>query len=69
MPTSCQDLWRMGHTLSGLYSVMGTEMIESVYCDFTRLPNDVGKYLKLSNAFHLTRLFVMIRFPEMDWVR
>ena len=42
MPTSCADLWRKGHTLSGLYSVMGTKMIETVYCDFTKLPNDPG---------------------------
>ena len=42
MPKSCEDLWRIGHTLSGLYSVMGLEMIESVYCDFTKLPGDSG---------------------------
>ena len=39
-PSSCEDLWRIGHTLSGLYSVMGDEMVESVYCDFTKLPYD-----------------------------
>jgi hypothetical protein len=43
MPSSCEDLWRMGHTLSGLYSVVGTKMVESVYCDFTKLPADTGK--------------------------
>lgn len=43
MPTSCQDLNQMGHILNGLYSVMGTEMVQSVYCDFTLLPSDVGK--------------------------
>ncbi|EFX61896.1 hypothetical protein DAPPUDRAFT_120794, partial [Daphnia pulex] len=42
MPKSCEDLWRKGHTLSGLYSVMGTAMIETVYCDFTKLPSDPG---------------------------
>jgi hypothetical protein len=42
MTSSCQDLWRKGHTLSGLYSVMGTAMIETVYCDFTKLPSDPG---------------------------
>ena len=29
MPKSCTDLWLTGHTFSGLYSVMGTELIES----------------------------------------
>ncbi|XP_046451016.1 uncharacterized protein LOC124199278 [Daphnia pulex] len=42
MATSCLDLWRIGHTLSGLYSVVGTNMVESVYCDFTKIPSDVG---------------------------
>ncbi|XP_046462614.1 uncharacterized protein LOC124208790 isoform X1 [Daphnia pulex] len=42
MPKSCEDLWRKGHTLSGLYSVMGRAMIEAVYCDFNKLPFDSG---------------------------
>ena len=42
MPTSCEDLWRIGHTLSGLYSVKGVQMIESIYCDFTKLPSETG---------------------------
>jgi hypothetical protein len=43
MPTSCQDLSQIGHVLSGLYSVMGAEMVESVYCDFTKQPDDPSK--------------------------
>ncbi|XP_057365992.1 uncharacterized protein LOC130686840 [Daphnia carinata] len=42
MPTSCQDLSQIGHVLSGLYSVMATEMVQNVYCDFTKLPGDAG---------------------------
>ncbi|XP_046646959.1 uncharacterized protein LOC124337002 [Daphnia pulicaria] len=42
IPTSCADLWRRGHTLSGLYSVVGAKMVERVYCDFTKLPDDAG---------------------------
>ena len=42
MPTSCEDLWRIGHTLSGLYSVKGVQMVESTYCDFTKLPSETG---------------------------
>ncbi|XP_046459494.1 uncharacterized protein LOC124205942 [Daphnia pulex] len=41
-PTSCEDLWLVGHTLNGLYFVMGSTMMESVYCDFTKLPDDAG---------------------------
>lgn len=45
MPSSCEDLWQIGHTLSGLYSVMGITKVESIYCDFTKLPTDTGKLL------------------------
>jgi hypothetical protein len=52
MPSSCADLWRTGHTLSGLYSVVGTTMVESVYCDFAKLPSDSGMQIKISfNSF------------------
>ncbi|KAI9563670.1 C1q and tumor necrosis factor-related protein 3 [Daphnia sinensis] len=40
MPSSCTDLALIGHTHSGLYSVMGTKSIETVYCDFTKQMND-----------------------------
>ena len=43
-PTSCEDLWLIGHTLNGFYSIKGTKMMESVYCDFTKLLDDAGKY-------------------------
>lgn len=42
MPTSCEDLWLIGHTLNGLYNVKGSSMVESVYCDFSKLPDDTG---------------------------
>ncbi|XP_046456495.1 uncharacterized protein LOC124203731 [Daphnia pulex] len=42
LPKSCQDLWLIGHTLNGFYSVMGSAKMESVYCDFTKLPDDAG---------------------------
>jgi hypothetical protein len=43
MPSSCEDLGLIGHTLSGLYSVMGTEQVETVYCDFSKLPGETSK--------------------------
>ncbi|XP_046645852.1 uncharacterized protein LOC124336192 [Daphnia pulicaria] len=42
MPTSCKDLWLIGHTLNGFYSIMGSTTMESVYCDFTKVPGDDG---------------------------
>ncbi|KAK4026829.1 hypothetical protein OUZ56_015855 [Daphnia magna] len=40
MPSSCTDLALVGHTKSGLYCVMGSKSIETVYCDFTKQMND-----------------------------
>jgi hypothetical protein len=42
LPTSCVDLKIIGHTLNGFYSIAGLAMIESVYCDFSKLPSDPG---------------------------
>ncbi len=44
MPSSCQDLWRIGYTLSGLYSIKGPSSgkVETVYCDFSKEPGDQG---------------------------
>ena len=44
MPKSCVDLWRMGHSLSRLYSVIGEKReVEFVYCNFIKLTTDSGK--------------------------
>jgi hypothetical protein len=43
LPSSCEDLKLIGHTLNGFYFVMGPVKMESVYCDFTKLPSDAGK--------------------------
>ncbi|XP_046446328.1 uncharacterized protein LOC124195793 isoform X1 [Daphnia pulex] len=44
MPSSCQDLWRIGYTLSGLYSIKGSssKKVETVYCDFSKEPDNQG---------------------------
>ncbi len=68
MPKSCTDLWRIGHTLSGLFSVMGLRQIETGYCDFTKLPSDPSM---LNNSIKLgeyNKLYHSYRFPEVDWI-
>ncbi len=40
MPASCSDLEKMGHKLSGFFSVKGSKQMEMVYCDF--FPNQNG---------------------------
>ena len=42
LPSSCADLKKIGHIWPGIYSVMGSAMMESVYCDFSKLPSDPG---------------------------
>ena len=37
MAESCDDLWKIGHTLNGFYDVKGDKQVRSVYCDFTKL--------------------------------
>ena len=44
MPKSCADLRYLGHSSNGLYLIMGTEKVETVFCDFTvPLPSDPSK--------------------------
>jgi hypothetical protein len=43
LPSSCDDLKIIGHTLNGFYSIAGSAMMESVYCDFSKLPSDPGR--------------------------
>lgn len=43
MPSSCADLRLNGHIWSGLFSIMGVNMVETVYCDFTKPLEDPGK--------------------------
>jgi hypothetical protein len=35
-------LQTIGHRKSGLYSILGNKSIDSVYCDFTKFPDDTG---------------------------
>ena len=42
MPASCEDLWKIGNTMSGLYSIVGNKKVQSVYCNFNKRPNEIG---------------------------
>jgi hypothetical protein len=53
LPSSCGDLKMIGHIWSGIYSVMGLAKMESVYCDFTKLPSDAGKCFRFSPIIQL----------------
>ena len=51
MPTSCFDLERMGHKLSGFFSVKGSKKMEMIYCDFNSNQNGIRP-----TVFYFTRL-------------
>ena len=43
MPKTCADVRNLQHVASGLYLIMGTEKVETVFCDFSVLPSDPSK--------------------------
>ena len=56
MPTSCEDLWRIGHSLSGLYLVLEGEIVKNVYCNFTKLSSEAGTVdTKWTRFFNLSK--------------
>ncbi|XP_046637474.1 uncharacterized protein LOC124315774 [Daphnia pulicaria] len=40
IPTSCAELQKIGHKKSGMHSIMESNKVVTVYCDFTKLSND-----------------------------
>ena len=45
LPSSCSDLKMIGHTLNGFYSIAGSAMMESVFCNFSKLPSNPSKMI------------------------
>lgn len=54
VPTSCADLSKIGHTLNGIYSIKTNDLIETVFCDFTKLNSDpsIADSLESFKWFH-----------------
>jgi hypothetical protein len=42
VPESCSDLWAIGHNLNGIYLVRKSGALQSVFCDFSKLPGEEG---------------------------
>ena len=72
LPSSCGDLKMIGHIWSGFYSVMGSAMIESVYCDFSKIPGDPGKSFSsmnfILNLFQLTNFNPFLPKGFEKWI-
>ena len=57
MPSSCEDLRRIGHHLSGFYTVKVDGKLKKLYCDMSKLLGDKGDFifqLLTLNAFNNT---------------
>ncbi len=54
MPTNCEELALIGHSLNGFYGVKGTGKrdIEMVYCDFNLAPNTEGMSI-ISQSYNM----------------
>ncbi|XP_046637862.1 uncharacterized protein LOC124316145 isoform X2 [Daphnia pulicaria] len=66
MPTSCADLERTGHKLSGFFSVKGSKKMEMIYCNF--FSNQNGTTCAIFACYCLSNSFVY-RQTEMDRIR
>ncbi len=47
MPTSCRDLYRIGHLFNDFYSIKKNGKMVTVFCDFSLSPFDLSKNKKL----------------------
>ncbi|KAK4011284.1 hypothetical protein OUZ56_020398 [Daphnia magna] len=82
MPRSCADLKDRGHTLNGIYSIMGAKSVETVYCDFCLSTTDPGFqkwigfadvkssptyfYVQLDSHFNQTYVPIPFRFERLN---
>ncbi|XP_045027699.1 uncharacterized protein LOC116920333 [Daphnia magna] len=82
MPRSCADLKDRGHTLNGIYSIMGAKSVETVYCDFSLSTTDPGFqkwigfadvkssptyfYVQLDSHFNQTYVPIPFRFERLN---
>ena len=67
MPKSCADVRFFGQTVTGLYLIMGTEKVETVFCDFTLIPSDPSNIIFISTVIKLIYLSTTrCRFSDFD---
>lgn len=69
IPRSCADLRDMGHTSSGIYSILGAQFMESVFCDFCKAPTDPGaqKLIGYVDVKTTPVYFLANRYWKWDW--
>ncbi|XP_046643763.1 uncharacterized protein LOC124328949 isoform X2 [Daphnia pulicaria] len=64
MPTSCADLLRTGHKLSGFFLVKGLKKMEMVYCKFYPNGNDFQKWIGYADVKSATVHFYAQRIKS-----
>jgi len=60
MPTSCRDVYRIGHIFNDFYSIKRNGKIEMVFCDFSWSPLDSSEFT-MYNAKKTTHLSISIK--------
>jgi hypothetical protein len=66
MPTSCEDLRRMGQKINGFFLVKGSKKMETVYCDFYSNGNGTTCYRFL---VIVCLIIFLCSVAEMDRIR
>ena len=67
MPKSCADLKQNGHTANGLYLIMGTEKVETVFCDLSLFFRNSSKSIFTSFSTLIVLLIVLHLFQVAAW--
>jgi hypothetical protein len=63
MPTSCDDLQRIGHKLSGFFSVKGAKKMEMIYCDFLANQNGTS-----CSCFLVIVCLILLFTDKQKWI-
>jgi hypothetical protein len=68
MPTSCDDLWRIGNTMNGIYSIVANKKVQTVFCDFNkRLGSEKG--INTVFLFHCCTSLLKINYMYVTVVK
>jgi hypothetical protein len=55
IPRSCADLKNRGHSLNGVYSIVGAKSVETVHCDFCKPTGDPGKSISFEKLILMVK--------------
>jgi hypothetical protein len=69
MPTSCEDLQRIGNKKNGFFSIMGQNKIQTVHCNFAKPKTDQSKkQSSFEKSFRLNQMTQLILLMQISRV-